>query len=204
MRATKIGVILNKLMSAQNLNVSELARQSKLPQPTVHRIASGTCNSPHISTLQPLADFFTISIDQLKGLEPIPLFDNISKIPVISWELSTSTQIPGHANYEHVVADVPVNPQSYALKVIDGAMEPFFPKGTLLIVDPLITPKDGSYVIARTHASSTSIFRQLIINGTDKLLKPLNPDTKVYKLIKLKKSDAILATVVQARWTYLD
>lgn len=202
MSNTKISSILNKLMSAQKLNVSEVARRAKLPQPTVQRIAAGTCASPHISTLKPLAEFFSVTVDQLKGLEPIPQFDNVGKIPLVEWENAGNIKID--KNHEQIIADVQVSSNAYALKVIDSAMEPFFPRGTLLIVDPSVQPKDRSYVIAKSSGASMPIFRQLIINGPDKLLKPLSPDTEIYKMTKLKKSDAILATVVQARWNYLD
>jgi SOS-response transcriptional repressor LexA len=205
MNNTKIGNILNKLMNDKNLKVSELARRIKLPQPTVQRIAAGTCINPHISSLQPIAEFFSITVDQLKGLEPIPQFDKVSKLPVISWTQAISCKeklIPPSEDY--MLADVPVSQNSFALKVFDGAMEPLFPRGTLLILDPHVPPKDRSYIIALTQGTNMPIFRQLIINGADRFLKPLSPDIDIYKMTRLASSDTILATVVQARCNYID
>lgn len=205
MNNTKIGININKLLADQNIRVSELARRIKLPQATVQRIASGTCENPHISSLKPIADYFSISIDQLKGLEPIPKFDMIAKLPLIQWSEAADWGRKKESNTkEFVLADIAVSNYSYALKVLDSAMEPFFPRETLLIVDPGIKPKDRSYIIVLGNGANIPIFRQLIINGPDKILKPLSPDTEIYKVTRLSESDNILATVVQARRNYID
>ena len=83
MNTTKVGKILNSLLSEHNLKVSEFARRINLPQPTIQRIAAGMCENPHISSLKPIADYFSITVDQLKGLEPIPQFDNYHKLPLL-------------------------------------------------------------------------------------------------------------------------
>lgn len=203
MSNTKIGTILRRLLSDQNLRVSELARRVQLPQPTVQRIATGVCENPHISSLKPIADYFSISIDQLKGIEPIPKFDRVHKLPLISWqEAVDSKKHPATQTDNHVIVDISVGDRAYALKVIDGAMEPIFPCDSILIVDPDVQPKDRSYVITLMNGNNTPIFRQLIFNGSDKYLKPLSPDTEIYKMLRLENSDNILGTVVQARWNY--
>ncbi|MBV9576415.1 MAG: S24 family peptidase [Gammaproteobacteria bacterium] len=102
----------------------------------------------------------------------------------------------------YIIADISVGNKAYALKVLDGAMEPLFPCHSILIVDPNIEPKDRSYVIALINGSKVPIFRQFIINGADKYIKPLSPDTDIYKMRQLETKDRILATVVQARWNY--
>lgn len=203
MSQTKISKIINRLLTEENMRVSELARKVKLPQPTVQRIAAGVCENPHISSLKPIADYFSITVDQLKGFEPIPKFDRLVKIPLLAWE-DVSTW---HAKFitnteENVMVDVEVSKQAYALRLIDSAMEPVFPYGTILILDPLVKAKDRSYIITLLKNSDMPIFRQLIINGPDKFLKPLSPDTQIYKMLRLKNTDNVLATVVQARWNY--
>ena len=205
MSNTKIARILNKLLMEQNLRVSELARRVQLPQPTIQRIASGVCEHPHISSLKPIADFFAVTIDQLKGLEPIPRFDKISKLPLITWsEAAHWNKKPEPSTNESVLADVSVSNTAYALKVMDGAMEPIFPRETILIIDPAVSPRDKSYIVVLIDGSDIPVFRQLIINGSDRFLKPLSPDTDIYKMMRLGNSDNILATVVQTRRNYLD
>src|SRR5690242_4678087 len=85
MKTTKIANILNRLMADKKIRVAELARCINLPQPTVHRIATGSCEHPHLSSLKPIANFFSITIEQLKGHEPIPWLDRITRVPMITW-----------------------------------------------------------------------------------------------------------------------
>jgi SOS-response transcriptional repressor LexA len=203
MSNTKVGTILGRLLSEHNLKVTELARRIKIPQPTVQRIVTGTSENPQMSSLKSIAEYFDITVDQLKGIEPIPKFDNVYKLPLISWEDATLWHKKfTTTSHEHIIADLSVSKHAYALKILDGAMEPIFPCNSILIVDPNVQPKDRSYVIALIQGSKHPIFRQLIINGADKYLKPLSPDTEVYKMLQLKSTDTILGTVVQARWNY--
>ncbi|WP_374730577.1 XRE family transcriptional regulator [Vreelandella sp. SM1641] len=53
--ATTIGERLRQLMEEQEIGENELARRSKVPQPTIHRILKGVSNSPRISNLEKLA-----------------------------------------------------------------------------------------------------------------------------------------------------
>src|SRR3990167_5910581 len=88
--------ILNRLMFEKKIRATELAREVNLPQPTVHRMATGKCTNPHKSSLEPIADYFDISVDQLKGDVPLPehlLNENlpaqqpkVKQISVIDWK----------------------------------------------------------------------------------------------------------------------
>jgi SOS-response transcriptional repressor LexA len=53
--ATTIGERLRQLMEEQGIGENELARRSKVPQPTIHRILKGVSNSPRINNLEKLA-----------------------------------------------------------------------------------------------------------------------------------------------------
>jgi len=50
---------------------SHLARELKIPPPTINRIIAGQVLDPRCSTLVLLADYFDVSIDQLVGREEI-------------------------------------------------------------------------------------------------------------------------------------
>ena len=66
-----IGLSLNlkKLMKLRETNPSELARQTGVAQPIIHRIASGKNTNPKLETLKPLAVHFQVSISELIGDE---------------------------------------------------------------------------------------------------------------------------------------
>lgn len=53
--ATSIAERLRQLMEEQEVGENELARRSKVPQPTIHRILKGVSKSPRISNLESIA-----------------------------------------------------------------------------------------------------------------------------------------------------
>lgn len=201
MKNTRVGQILNSLMAEKNIRVAELARLVNLPQPTVHRIATGVCEHPHLSSLQPLADFFELTVDQLKGHEPIQVLDFIAKVPLISWDEAQfwPANKKELINNQKVITDARVGPLAYALKVKDASMDPVFPIHTILIADPERPIRDRSYVLAKLDSHPEPVFRQLLMNAGDKHLKPLSPDLECYKMTTLNNNDKILSAIIQAK-----
>jgi transcriptional regulator with XRE-family HTH domain len=201
MKNTKVSQILKKLLADKKIRVAELARRINIPQPTIHRIVAGTCEHPHLSSLQPIAEFFSVTIEQLKGHQPIKKLDGVITIPLLNWN-----QVAGWphnkdnlGDCENIVTDANVSEHAYALEVIDVSMDPVFPKTTILIADPEKEPKDRSYVITKLANLNQPLFRQLLIDASDRYLKSLSPDLDQYKMIYLGVSDKILSTVVQAK-----
>lgn len=76
------GEILKRLIKAYgNISENELARQTELNQPTINRILRDQSKEPKNRNLKPLADYFGISLSQMRGEEPIPdeVFNRLSK-----------------------------------------------------------------------------------------------------------------------------
>jgi SOS-response transcriptional repressor LexA len=201
MKNTKVSQILQKLLADKKIRVAELARRVNLPQPTIHRIVAGTCEHPHLSSLQPIAEFFSITVEQLKGHQPIKKVDGMVKIPLLNWDQVTGwpENKDNIGDCEQIITDASVSEGAYAVEVRDASMDPVFPKNTILIADPEKTPKDRSYVITKLANLDQPIFRQLIIDASDHYLKSLSPDLDQYKMIYLSGSDKILSTIVQAK-----
>lgn len=201
MKNTKIGQILTRLMAEKKIRATELSRQVGLPQPTIHRIAKGTCEHPHLSSLEPIANFFSITVAQLKGHEPIPWLDRASRVPHLSWESALDwPENKDNLKYsELILTDAAIGKNGFALKIKDASMEPIFPKNTTLIADPDKEAKDRSYVIAKLSHYPEVIFRQLFIDASEKYLKPLSPDFDQYKMTRLTDNDKILSVVIQAK-----
>lgn len=63
--------------------------------------------------------------------------------------------------------------EPYALRVLGDSMEPEFPDGCIVIVDPGYQPRDGAYVVV--EYAGDVFFRQLVFEGERRFLKPLNP-----------------------------
>lgn len=187
----------------------ELARRTGVPQPTVHRIVSGDSPNPHPASVAALANYFHISVAQLKGKEPIPgaiasELQKLKQIPLISlqeaamWPVIMATYQAAAALFttDNISAKV------FAVTLEDSAMYPLFPKGTQIIIDPEKELKDRSYVLAAIHNQQNAIFRQLIMDAGKYYLKPLSPDLAHFRMLALKTSDQILGVLTEARKSY--
>jgi len=212
-----ISNVLKTLMFKKNVNTSQLARELDLPQQTLQRIVSGASPNPHGKTLKPIADFFDISLDQLKGETPLP--DSVvdlglptitkikaKEIPVVNWK-DIETYLDNPETYttdEHVFADPTLSHDTFAITLSDSSMEPYFPKGSLLILDPTKPTKDRCFVLVKITESNTLVFRQLLIDGEHQYLKPLNPDLNTFPMRLLNDNDKTLGVMAEFRYKYDD
>jgi SOS-response transcriptional repressor LexA len=214
MAESQLSAILKLLMFKKDIKTTELARRTGVPQQTLQRIVTGVSPRPHLTTLEPLAEFFKLTIAQLKGQEPIPnLYDNlpgqtqaqtVNRIPVIDWH-----EVPAWPNIDlsdrrTIPSDLKSDAGLFALAMPDSSMEPVFPAGTILIFDPARPAKDRQYVIAKTPDEQRAAFRQLLVDNQHRYLKPISPDFQPLPTDKLHTPDEICGTLVQARRDYWD
>ena len=80
---------------------------------------------------------------------------------------------PGDGGEESVATTAPVNRYTFALRVNGDSMEPEFKAGMLLIIEPELEAMPGDFVVARNGDDETT-FKQLVKDGADWYLKPLN------------------------------
>jgi SOS-response transcriptional repressor LexA len=207
----ELNEMLSRLMFQRRIRTTERARRINIPQPTLSRIMPGATSNPHLTSLQSIADFFELTRNQLKGLQPIPGLDakdpesaGWTKIPLLTFEQATKWphEKGDLSENEQLFTDARVSKQAYALTVKDASMELQFPKDTLLIIDPGKTPKDRSFVIATIENYPEVMFRQLLIDGPHQYLKPISPDFDKFKMTLLGTNDKISGVLVQARRDY--
>lgn len=195
----------------------DLARELNIPQPTIHRIVTGKSTRPYRSSLEPIAKYFSLNVEQLLGETPLPPeFININEqenhllqtskvqsIPLLPWGI-----LPSEINQQIGKEKIPflgnINEKGFATIMPDSSMEPIFPHGSLLIFDSGKIPRDRSYILVRLHDTQSFVFRQLIIDLDHRYLKPLNPDLTAFKMRSLEKNDVILAVLIEARRIYED
>lgn len=80
---------------------------------------------------------------------------------------------PGDNGESLVPTTVPVKRHTFALRVSGDSMEPEFKEGAILIVEPELEAQPGDFVIVK-NADEETTFKQLIKDGADWYLKPLN------------------------------
>ena len=87
--------------------------------------------------------------------------------------------------------------EPFALRVLGDSMEPEFPDGCIIVIDPSGVVEDGSYVIAETEKDNF-IFRRIIFNDRRYLLTPLNSG---YESMEITSLDVIRGVIVQRAGT---
>ena len=198
--------ILKKLLFERNMRPADLARGVAMPIPTIHRIVTGKSTRPYPESMQAIAKYLGVTVNQLTGDEPIQQdIDSLSVskdtqiIPVLDWEKLNDycSKKAIKPNSELVV--IGVSAEAFALTMPDYSMEPLFQKGASLIFDPKAPINDRSYVLIKLHYPEIFIFRQLLIDGSSKFIKPLNLDISSTGIKQLVAEDLIISRLVEVR-----
>ena len=207
-----LGKTLQKLLYDKRINASQLAREVHLPIPTVHRLLTGKSTRPYKSSLKPIADYFSIELEQLIGEKPlyseklvfhphhnISSIDGSKAIPVCSWNQLSNLEDAKTSELSTINVAENINSDAFALVMIDHSMEPVFLYNSILIFSSNMQYKDRSYMLVQLAESNNFIFRQFLDDGDYKYLKPLNPDTSKFQIRLLDANDKIIATLIEAR-----
>lgn len=192
---------IKKLLEHYQLTPSQLARETGIQQPVIHRIAAGETANPKIATLLPIAKFFCVTIEQLLSDRPItPVIPRMFTIPMLTFqEVKAYLTAPDQFSCQHLICvDCELESNAFAVTAEDNTMWPLFPRNTALIFNPASSSQEKNFVLAQTK--DKVIFRQLINHHSQPCLKPLNDDD--HEPYPLQASDTILACLVQAKITY--
>lgn len=123
-------------------------------------------------------------------------------IPILSWEqiaeLTDVTKIKGEEIKKSVPHFYSDNSRWYALQIKGDSMaaplgHKSFHEGDIIIVDPDQTVKHGGFVIALLPRAKEVTFKQYVVDGGVRYLKPLNPQ---YPLIQINESTHMCGVIV--------
>jgi SOS-response transcriptional repressor LexA len=196
------------LMKKNKINATQLARNTNLPQPTVHRLLSGKTGDPKLSTLDLISKYFAVSIDYLIDLHEGNEIRNkalksISHVPIIDWGNATNWQasiskLTPHNWPNWLVIERLTNECLFVLRS-KKSMEPRFLANSLIIVDPNLNPLDGDLVIVHFKETSEATVREIKLDGPIQQLLAItserSPDT-------INQNTIIIGVIVQARYLY--
>ena len=192
---SSISGVLKELIRNKNLSISELARRTQIPQPTIYRIVHGEHQRPHNKTLKALSKFFNITIEQLLGLEPFRILTTnqlqISQIPLLNLQQVLNWPQIKPNNTECVMFEKLISTRAFAIKMPDKSMEPLITKDSLLIVDPEKDAEYRSLVVVKLHHFSDIVVRQLIKDAGNCYIRPLSQDFDKFEMIMLSTKDLI-------------
>ncbi|MBF0283861.1 MAG: LexA family transcriptional regulator [Magnetococcales bacterium] len=195
-----------------NLTQKELADKVGISQTAIHKLECGRSRSSRRS----------VAIALACGVEPIWLEtgrgrmralsraaeqeegDSYSsgssrgaRAPLISWEDAALWNEQERGPDRKVEVWVPVTRKigktAFALSVSDDSMEPEFLEGDIIIVDPDAVPEHRKYVVVRLPGELKTTFKQIIMDGGRRYLKPLNTR---YPITEINESAVIKGVVV--------
>lgn len=110
---------------------------------------------------------------------PAPIKQKV--VPLISWVQAGAWEDINDIFHPQTAEEFYPCPENhskytYALKVVGESMWPDFIEGDIIFVDPETEARNGSCVIVRQNGNTEATFKQLIIDGSQKYLKALNPN----------------------------
>lgn len=198
-----IGQRISKLMLDMDVSNAKLARMIGVSRPTIGNWIEGK-SAPTGENLTNLANALKVDPNWLMlGKESQARFDNnvdISQripfegrpVPVISWVAAGAfdpiqTVLKDAEIDEYLPPIKECGKNGYGLVVTGISMSPKFEPEDRIYVNPDFQVSDlktGDLVIVSCTGDNEATFKQLIIEGTTKYLKPLNPkwDEQIIKL----------------------
>ncbi|WP_409261170.1 S24 family peptidase [Pseudomonas putida] len=212
-----IGKRVAQRMHELEWSEGELGRRSGVPQPTIHRILTGTSASPRQANVEKLAKALGVTSDWLwKGgespdiltgpnsnIEPGPRIRGF--VPLISWvQAGTWCEMQDVLELQDVENWLPCavshSSATFALRVRGLSMynpheRRSFLDGDIIFVDPNKDYENGSLVIAKLADSKEATFKQMVVEGARRFLKPLNPSWPD-PIIELPEDASICGVVV--------
>lgn len=139
--------------------------------------------APKRSNQRRVAELLGVSVAELMsgGSNVSPGFDVRAEVPLISevqaGNYTVIDNFQPRVGLEMVPVTIPIKRHTFALRVQGDSMVgdrlDSFPEGSLLIVEPEMEAVPGDYVIALNSENQTT-FKQLIRDGGELFLKPLN------------------------------
>lgn len=210
--ALEISNVLTYLINKARISEAELARMINVPRATINRLASGKTPDPRASTLNAIAEYFNISVDQLLGQQPLFLDNNGSlianahtSIPILEWSnILDWKKLINHLkpdnHFDWIMVDPSIDQGKFAVRVNGESMWPQFQENTILIISPSKEVKNRDFVMAHIKKHNGVVFRQLIFEHTYQFLKPIND---MFPTIELEKSDTVIGVVIQTRKNYI-
>jgi len=199
----KLSDNLNMLMGELRISAEELSRRIGIPASTIKKIRNHSDANPTLSTLMPLAKYFSLTVSQLIGDEALPasrIKGNYqieskarSKIPLLKWEEAVNHSSVAKQDRYTVSSDYAYSEQAFALLVEEDNWENLA-VGTELIIDPVIKAEHRDFVIVHKAGQKIPALKQVLFDEGNIYLKPVTP---VYQITIATPEHTFLGTVVE-------
>ncbi len=157
MSATFLAKNLKKLLQMLDISPSRLSRESGIDLPRISRMMAGHTVNPTVRTLQPIAKFFGITIDQLientdfktEDSQGVVVAAERSMVPLLEWKHCPYWKDVKENFHPSQTIDVAedITEDSFALLIESHEYMPRFNEGDIIIVDPNRQEKNRDYML---------------------------------------------------------
>lgn len=188
-----IALNLSKLLKANNMSESDIAKALGIPTMTIWRLITGKTTDPRISTLKAIADYFKVSIDTLVGDHQEPAQKFVKKnrpifIPILDWQTAgkidciKDLDLSKWTEWQPITLNenATISENAFALES-RPSMYPRFQPGTIFIIDPATTPSDGDMVLVKIKANNELTLRELKIDPPEWQLWSVVSESNILK-----------------------
>ncbi|WP_339050409.1 helix-turn-helix transcriptional regulator [Rickettsiella endosymbiont of Xylota segnis] len=195
---------LEYLIKKWGININQLHKHTGIPLSTLKRLRLNKENNPTLASLAPIANYFSISLDQLTGREALPKKNNKQidslTIPLIHWrDILNIPKTRNHLAFSSLlIRDMPLNENSFALVISNNNTNNFL-AGSLLVIDPSLKGRNRDFIIVYKKGETKPQLMQKIIYENKSYLKNLNIESEIIKFSDLYK---IIGVVIQIRMNY--
>ena len=206
--------ILSSLMEECDIDDAQLARETGVPASTISRMRIYSNANPTASTLRPISKFFSISISQLLGDEPLPkdrlpgtnnpTYYISARMPVIEWDWIINWVETHGENIKEklqtwISTEKEVGSNSFALIIPTDSFGLAFRKGSTIIVDPSQSPMDGDLILVKNENDNNILLKQFLMDGHEAYMRSVNPEIKSF--VPLTERHKIIGIVIETRFS---
>jgi len=207
-----VGRRIKACMEAKGLDQSAVARALDIEPQSVQQWVCGQ-TTPRGYRIKALASLLDVEPWQLLGsaednaLSPGNSAQRLQgpivpPVPRISWVSAghfKEVEITPANRAQWDTPSEPLSAEAFSLRVEGDSMEPEFPQGCVIFVEPEATAANGDYVIVCLDGTNQATFKQLVIDGAHRYLKPLNPR---YPIIAAEQDARVCGVVREMRKAY--
>ena len=195
---------LEYLIKKWGININQLHKHTGIPISTLKRLRLNKENNPTLASLAPIANYFSVSLDQLTGRAALPRRNdkqtNGQMIPLIHWKdiLNTPKNRSQLAFSSLLIRDIALNENSYALVIKDNKTNNFL-AGSLLVINPNLKGRNRDFVIVLKKGQCKPQLMQKLIYENKVYFKNLNAESEI---IKFSNQYKVLGVIIQIRMNY--
>jgi transcriptional regulator with XRE-family HTH domain len=205
-----LSATLEYLIKERGINTQQLHKYTGISLSTLRRLRLNKENNPTLASLVPIAKYFSITVDQLIGIQPleerlavskftVPKLE-ATKVPIIAWEntLKCNKARQEQALSSLLISDVYLSKAAYAL-IIKKSQWNNLLAGSLLVIDPQLEFNDRDFIIVSEKTQQFPQLYQVLIFEKKNYLKLSDFNAEIIPFTNNYKN---LGVVTQIRTNY--